>query len=175
MYSKLFKSLFEIILCTVFGVLMYISDIIMELLPNIHLLAMFIVTFTVVFRSRALISVYVYVFITGLTSGFALWWIPYLYVWTVLWVVAMLLPKRMSARPAIPVYMAVCALHGILFGVLYAPGQALLFGLDFKGMITWIIAGFPFDVVHGVSNLLAGSLVYPLCLCLKRMLKAVYK
>lgn len=175
MHSKIFKSLFEIILCTVFGVLMYISDIAMELLPNIHLLAMFIVTFTVVFRFKALISIYVYVFITGLTAGFSLWWVPYTYVWTVLWAVVMLLPQFKSPRVAIPVYMATCALHGILFGVLYAPAQALMFGLDFKGIVTWIIAGLPFDVIHSISNFFAGLLVYPLSIVLKKILSNVSK
>lgn len=173
MHSKIFKSLFEIILCTVFGVLMYISDIAMELLPNIHLLAMFIVTFTVVFRFKALISIYVYVFITGLTAGFSLWWVPYTYVWTVLWLIVMILPKFKSSNVAIPVYMITCALHGILFGVLYAPAQAIMFGLDFKGMVTWIIAGFPFDVVHGISNFFVAILIYPLIWILSKMLNSL--
>lgn len=49
-----------------------------------------------------------------------------------------------------------------LFGTLYAPAQALLFGLDFNGMITWIIAGLPWDAIHGVSNFLVGVLIAPL-------------
>ena len=60
------------------------------------------------------------------------------------------------------VYMAVCAGHGFLFGTLYAPAQALLFGLDFKGMLAWIVAGLPWDFVHGVSNFFCGVLIVPL-------------
>ena len=47
-------------------------------------------------------------------------------------------------------------------GVIYAPSQALLFGLDFNGMLTWIAAGFPFDVIHGISNFFCGILICPI-------------
>ena len=41
-----------------------------------------------------------------------------------------------------------------------APGPVPVFvGLNFKGMIAWIIAGLPWDAVHGTSNLIAGLLL----------------
>lgn len=151
------------------GTLMYGSKLLMEVLPNIHLLGMFIVTFTVVYRRKALIPIYVFVFLTGLFAGFSPWWVPYLYIWTVLWGIVMLLPKNMPKKVAVPVYMVTCALHGFLFGTLYAPAQALLFGLDWKGMIAWIVAGLPWDAVQGVSNFFAGALVVPLAALLKKI------
>ena len=143
------------------GALMYASKLFMDLLPNIHLLGVFIIAFTVVYRSKALYPIYVFVFITGLISGFATWWVPYLYIWTALWGLTMLLPKNMPTKVKPIVYMCVCALHGFLYGILYAPTQALLFGLDFKGMIAWIISGFPFDFIHGVSNFFCGLMICP--------------
>ncbi|MEG1742977.1 MAG: hypothetical protein RR246_02300 [Clostridia bacterium] len=100
-------------------------------------------------------------------AGFATWWIPYLYVWTVLWGMTMLLPKNISKKVAVPLYMVICALHGFLFGILYAPSQALFFGLTFQGMLAWIAAGFPFDIAHGISNFVVGALVMPLVAILK--------
>ena len=58
--------------------------------------------------------------------------------------------------------MVVCAAHGFLYGTLYAPAQALLYGLNFKGMIAWIVAGLPFDCLHGVSNFFCGMLILPI-------------
>ena len=130
------------------GALMYSTKIIMEVLPNVHLLGVFTVATTAVYRKKALYPIYVYVFINGFFSGFAMWWIPYLYIWTVLWGAVMLLPKNIPAKVKPIVYMTVCALHGFLFGTLYAPAQALLFGLDFKGMVAWIAAGLPWDFVY---------------------------
>lgn len=158
---------------TVFGMLgavMYISKILMEILPNIHLLGVFTIALTVVYRKKALFPIYTYVLINGLFSGFALWWIPYLYVWTVLWGVTMLLPKNMPQKIACPVYMVICGLHGIFFGTLYAPMQALLFGLNFKEMLAWIVAGIPWDIVHCVGNTVSGILVIPLVKLLKKHL-----
>lgn len=141
---------------------MYASKILMEFAPNIHLLGTFIVAFTVVYRKKALYPIYIYVLLIGMFNGFATWWIPYLYLWTVLWGVVMLLPTKISPKIQPLVYMAVCAAHGFLYGTLYAPAQALLYGLSFKGMIAWIIAGFPFDCIHGVSNFFCGILIVPI-------------
>ena len=74
----------------------------------------------------------------------------------------MLLPKNLPPKAAPIIYMVVCSLHGFIYGILYAPAQALMFGLDFKGMLAWIAAGFPFDITHGISNFLCGSLIVPL-------------
>lgn len=144
------------------GALMYISKVIMEFLPNVHLLGVFTVAFTVVYRKKALYPIYIYVLLNGIFAGFATWWIPYLYIWTVLWAATMLMPKNMPKKIAPIVYCVVCSLHGFLFGTLYAPAQAILFGLDFKGMIAWIIAGIPADTIHGISNLLCGILIMPI-------------
>ena len=155
------------------GALMYSTKIIMEVLPNVHLLGVFTVATTAVYRKKALYPIYVYVFINGFFSGFAMWWIPYLYIWTVLWGAVMLLPKNIPAKVKPIVYMTVCALHGFLFGTLYAPAQALLFGLDFKGMVAWIAAGLPWDFVHGVSNFICGTLICPIIAVLKRSEKYI--
>ena len=150
------------------GALMYASKALMELFPNVHLLGVFVIAFTVVYRKKALYPIYIYVFINGIVAGFATWWIPYLYIWTVLWGAAMLLPKKLPVKVKPLIYMILCAMHGFLFGTLYAPAQALLFGLDFKGMVAWIIAGLPWDFIHGVSNFFCGILICPIIALLSK-------
>lgn len=157
------------------GAIMYISKIITEPLPNVHLLGVFTVALTVVYRKKALYPIYIYVFINGFFSGFAAWWIPYLYIWTVLWGAVMLLPKKLPSKLLPIIYMIVCSLHGFLFGTLYAPAQALLFGLNLKETVAWIIAGLPWDCIHGVSNFFCGILIYPITLALRRAEKSVGK
>jgi len=149
--------------------LMFASKVIMDALPNIHLLGMFIMVYTRVYRVKALIPLYLFIFMTGLYGGFGLWWIPYLYIWAILWGVTMLLPRRMPRGVCAAVFPAVCCLFGLLYGVLYAPAQALLFGLDFHGMLAWIAAGLPFDLMHGIGNLFAGLLILPLSELLYRL------
>lgn len=159
----------QLVLFAMLGTLMYISKVLLEFLPNIHLLGAFTMVFTVVYRKRALIPVYVCVLLMGLLNGFATWWIPHLYLWAILWGVTMLLPRNMPVRVAVPVYMTVCALHGLCYGTLYAPSQALLYGLNFDQMIAWIITGLPWDAVHAAGNLVAGTLIVPLVRVLRRL------
>ena len=152
---------------------MYISKIVMEALPNVHLLGVLTMAYTLTYRKKALIPIYVYVMLNGLLAGFNMWWLPYTYLWTILWGITMLLPKNMPKKVSIFVYSAVCSLHGFAYGTLYAPAQALMFGLDFEGMVAWIVAGLPFDIIHGVSNLALGFLIVPLHEILKRLSRRV--
>ena len=152
------------------GALMFCSKIIMELLPNVHLLGMLTMVYTVAFRKKALIPIYIYVLINGLYAGFSAWWIPYIYIWTVLWLVTMLLPRKMPVRAAQIVYPIVCSLHGFAFGILYAPAQALIYGFNFSQTVAWVVSGFPFDLIHGISNIFTGMLVLPLASVLKRLM-----
>ena len=162
----------EMAVFSMLGALMYVSKVIMEWAPNIHLLGVFTIAFTVVYRAKALYPIYIYVLLNGMFSGFNAWWIPYLYLWTILWGITMLLPKKMPKPVAVVVYSVVNALHGYGFGILYAPAQALLFGLSLKGMIAWVIAGFPFDFIHGTSNLVCGLLIVPIVLILQKLEKS---
>ncbi len=161
----------DIVLFAALGTLMFVSKLIMEVLPNIHLLGMFTMAYTVVFRKKALIPIYVNVMLTGIYLGFSPWWVPYLYVWTVLWGITMLIPKSISPKTACVVYPLVCAFHGLIYGVLYAPAQSLLFGLNFEQTIAWIISGLSFDLLHTCGNFAAGVLVLPLSVLMKKLYK----
>ena len=84
----------EIAVFGMLGSLMYASKIALEFLPNVHLLGVFTISMTIVYRKKALYPIYLYVLLLGMFSGFAIWWIPHLYLWTVLWGATMLLPKN---------------------------------------------------------------------------------
>lgn len=158
----------ETVIFGMLGALMYASKFLMESFPNIHLLGVFVIAITVVYRKKALYPIYIYVFLNGLFAGFNMWWVPYLYIWTILWGATMLLPKNMPTKIKPIVYMILCALHGFLFGILYAPAQAIMFGLNFEGTLAWIAAGLPFDMIHGISNFFCGLLIMPIIAVLKK-------
>lgn len=173
--KKPLLSVTETAVFAMLGALMYCSKIIMEWAPNIHLLGMFTMTFTLAYRVKGLIPIYVYVLLNGIFAGFQPWWIPYLYIWAVLWGITMLLPKKMPAKTACIVYPIVCGLHGLAFGTLYAPAQALMFGFSFKQTLAWIAAGLPFDCIHAASNTAAGLLIMPLVTLLRKIDPNSYK
>ena len=172
MKKRPFLTLRELVLFGIFPAVICTAQIITAALPNIHLTGMFLMLMTRLFRTKALIPLYVYVFLMGLINGFNVWWIPYLYVWTVLWGLTMLIPKKIPDKWAAIVYPVVCALHGFAYGLLYAPAQALLFGYNFEQTIAWILSGIPFDALHGVGNFVAGMLILPLLKALQRCTEA---
>ena len=171
MRSEKYKKLVDLLVFTMLGVILLISKLLMEALPNFHLIGTLITTYTIVYRKDALKPIYIFVMLFGLVYSFGIWWIPYLYIWTILWAMIMLLPKNMKPQVAVPVYMLVSGLHGLLYGTLYAPAQALLYGYDFKTMVAWIIAGLPFDAMHCVGNVVLGLLIIPIATALRKFHK----
>ena len=165
-------SVFEMCVYAMLATLMLLSKLLLEALPNVHLLGTLTMVYALALRWRGLIPLYLYVFLNGLIAGFNLWWVPYLYIWTLLFLLTMALPKRMGRRAAFIVHPVVCSLHGFAYGTLYAPAQALMFGFDFEQTVAWIVAGIPFDLIHGVSNFAVGFLVLPLSQALKRLMRA---
>ena len=159
----------EMCIFAMLGSVMFASKVIMEALPNIHLLGMLTVTYTLVYRKKALIPIYLYVVLNGLFSGFNFWWLPYTYIWTILWGIIMLLPRNIPRKVQFILYPLICAIHGFAFGILYSPAQALMFGLTFKQTVAWVISGIPFDLIHGFSNLVVGFLILPLSELLTRL------
>jgi len=165
------RKLKELVIFAVLGAIMFISHVVLIGLPNIGFIGLFIAAFTLTYRVRALIPIYVYVMLYGLFYGF-LTWIPYLFVWLPLWGIFMLIGKAsLPVKVQIPVYMILCALHGLSFGTLYAPFTVLIFGIPFtfQAMLAWIIAGFPYDIAHATGNLAAGVLIVPLTELLKKL------
>ena len=171
MRSEKYKKLVDLLVFTMLGVIMLISKLLMEALPNFHLIGTLITAYTIVYRKDALKPIYIFVMLFGLVYSFGIWWIPYLYIWTILWAMVMLLPKNMKPKVAVPVYMIISGLHGLLYGTLYAPAQALLYGYDFKTMVAWIIAGLPFDAMHAVGNVVLGLLIVPIATALRKFHK----
>ncbi len=165
------RHVLEMCIFAMLGALMFCSKFAMNVLPNIHPVSMFVITFTLVFRAKALIPLYICVFLIGIVEGMGLWWFPYLYIWTILWALAMLIP-RLTPRWLLSIICPVlCALHGFAFGILYAPAQALMFGLNFEQTLAWIASGLWFDVFHGIGNFVIGLLIVPLSQLLMRLLK----
>ena len=141
------------------GSIMFISDILMEFLPNVHIVGVLVVVYTIVYRWGALLPIYVYVLLNGLYSGFGIWWLAYLYIWTVLWGLVMLIPRRLPRGIKTVLYIIAVTAHGFLFGVLYMPVQYILIP-NIKSLWMWVSFGFiTADIYHGIGNCVFGVLL----------------
>ena len=56
----------EIAIFAMLGAIMFVSKVIMEGLPNIHLLGTLVIAYTITYRAKALFPIYAYVFANGL-------------------------------------------------------------------------------------------------------------
>ena len=160
----------EIAIYAMLGALMAVSDLIMNVLPNVHICSVLIVIYTLVYRAKALFPIYVYVFLIGFFEGFGLWWIPYLYIWPILWLMVMLIPKKMPKWLAPIVYAVVCGIHGFGFGFLYAPAQMLFFHYTWEQTMIWWKFGFIYaDIPHGIGNLVGSVMIVPLSALIRKL------
>lgn len=137
-------------------------------LPNIELVSLLVILYTLEFPRLALRAVYTYVFVYGLLNGFGIWWFPQLYVWALLAGAAWLLRGWDSAL----LWALVSGLFGLAYGALYALSYGAMNGP--AAGVAWWIAGIPFDLLHGAGNfLVALALFRPLRLCLRRARQAL--
>lgn len=160
----------EITVFAMLSAVMFASKVVMEGIPNVHLLGTLVVAFTLTYRAKALFPIYGYVFVNGIWEGFSPFgWLPELYLWLILWGAVMLLPKKIPALIAPIIYMLISALHGLSFGVFYAPVYALFSGMGWDRVWLWVAAGLPFDLIHGIGNFVLGTLILPISMLLKKL------
>ena len=164
--SKPRKILFEWILLSILGALMFVGKLILSPLANIEPVTLLIMVITTCFGWKALYSVYIYVSLEILFYGIGIWNVMYLYVWAVLVLIVML--TRRFADPLINAIIA--AFFGLFFGILCSPPYFVTLGV--AGAVGWIINGIPYDIIHAVSNFLFVFLAFsPLLKVLKKALK----
>ena len=172
--KKALLTIYEIAVFGMLGALMMVSDILMNIIPNVHLVGVMIVVATLVYRRKALFPIYVYVLLIGLYEGMGMWWLPYLYVWTILWGMVMLLPRRMPKWLAPVVYALVCGLHGFAFGLLWIPSQMVFMSFTLEQAMMWWMGGFlTADIPHGIGNLVGSTLVVPLVTLIRKLDKRI--
>lgn len=162
MKNKTFLSTYELVLFSALTALLFLLDIVLEVAMNVELVSMLVATYTLVFRKKALIILYLYVALYLILFGFGVYNLAYLYIWLVLWGAFMLLPTKGHRAFRTVLYALVSALFGFAFGALYMPAWAVAFSLDAKGILAWWIAGVPADIIHAAGNFAFGFLILPL-------------
>ena len=117
-------------------------------LPNIELVSLLVILYTLEYPRLAVPAVYTYVFVYGLLNGFGIWWFPQLYIWAVL----MLFARLMRQNRSVLLWALLSGLFGLCYGALYAVSYAVMNGGIAAG-VAWWVTGIPFDLLHGAGNL----------------------
>lgn len=144
-----------IVLSGVLGAVMLVCQIALAPLPNIELVSLLTILFTLALGRYVAYSLAVFVLLEGLIYGFGLWWFSYLYIWAILAAAAYLF-RKMESRLG---WALLCGFFGLFFGTLTAVPIFLISG--FATGVAYIISGIPFDLMHAAGNFLLALLLLP--------------
>ena len=134
-------SIYDLVLQALLGAILLAVQVALAPLPNIELVSLLCLVYTLVYGKRALLSIYTFVLLEGLVYGFGLWWVMYLYVWAILWGIVMLLRRNRS----VILWCLVLGLYGLFFGALCA--IPYLFAAEWAPRCP-VDQRHPFDIAH---------------------------
>lgn len=157
-------SVRDLVLIALLGALLLAVQVALAVIPNVELVSLLVIVYTLVFRAKVIPMIYIFAVLEGLIYGFGIWWIMYLYVWTLLAGVTYLFRKMETTVG----WAILSAAFGLLFGLLCS--IPYLFVGGFSMMLAWWASGLLFDVLHCVGNFVVCLLLYkPLLRVLQKL------
>lgn len=144
----------DIVLIGILSAILFVVQITFSFIPNVELVSLLILLFSQIYKKKTLYIIYTFVMLEGFLYGFGLWWINYLYVWTILYFLVMLFQKERS----FVFWSILSGLYGLFFGALCSIPYFIMGGIP-SGLAYWI-SGIPFDITHGISNFIVTLFLY---------------
>ncbi|WP_242974301.1 hypothetical protein [Lacrimispora amygdalina] len=136
--------------------LLFISQVSLSWLPNVELVSLFLILYSLVFGRHVWIILYVFVLLEGLFWGIGMWWFSYLYVWALVPASVFLLYKKHCPSPVSAALLA--GTFGMLFGLFSSLPAVLTGGLT--AAFVWWTAGIPYDILHGMGNFIISLILF---------------
>lgn len=132
----------------------FAAQVAMGFLPNIELVTLLFILYTLVLGRKVFLIIYVFVFLEGIFYGFGLWWVNYLYVWTVQSIVTLMLRKQTSVF----FWSILSGFYGISFGALCAIPYFFMGGPS-SAFAYWV-SGIAYDIPHCIGNVIVCLLLF---------------
>lgn len=164
----------DIVIIGMLGALLITVQVGLAFIPNIELVSLLIIVYTLNLRKKALFIITIFIFLEGILYGFGLWWINYLYIWFILFFITMIFHTIRSSF----VWALISGAYGLFFGALCSipyffiglSNGSLLDG--FHMAFAYWISGIPYDIPHGIGNfVLALILLKPLNMIMNLSMK----
>jgi len=152
----------DIVIVGMLSALLIAVQVILNFLPNIELVTLLIILFSLLFHRKALFIIITFVLLEGFIYGFSLWWINYCYVWFILYIITRLLKNEHSAFH----WAMVAGIYGLSFGALCSIPYLFIgwfhgtFLTGIQSAFAYWITGIPFDITHGISNFFLALFLY---------------
>lgn len=132
----------------------FAAQVAMGFLPNIELVTLLFILYTLVLGKKVFLIIYVFVFLEGIFYGFGLWWVNYLYIWTVQSIVTLILRKQTSVF----FWSILSGFYGISFGALCAIPYFFMGGPS-SAFAYWV-SGIAYDIPHCIGNVIVCLLLF---------------
>lgn len=156
----------ELVLMGILTALVFMGQVFMGFLPNIEIVTLLFILYTLVFGKKVFLMIYVFVFLEGFFYGFGIWWASYLYIWSIQALVTLFFRKQKS----VVFWSVLSGFFGLFFGLM--TGIPYLFTGGLKAAAAYWVSGALMDIVHCIGNVVVCFLLFkPLRLVLE---KAVY-
>ena len=140
--------------------LLFTGQVVMSFLPNLEIVSLLIILYTIFFGKKVFWMIYGFVFLEGFLYGFGMWWFQYLYIWSILAMVVLLLRHNTSAL----FWSIISGFFGLSFGALCT--LPYLFTGGPAAAFSYWVSGLGFDLTHCIGNVV-------LCLVLFKPLYAL--
>lgn len=150
----------DLIVMAIMTAIVLVGQVAMGFLPNIEIVTLLFILYTLVLGSKVFVIIYAFVLLEGLVYGFGIWWLNYLYVWTVQAMITLFFRKQTGTL----FWCVVSGIYGLTFGTLCSIPYFFINGP--AGGLAYIVSGIPFDITHCIGNVV-------ICLALFKPLKYI--
>ena len=136
----------DLVVIAMMAAILFVAQVALSFIPNIELVTLLIMIYTLVMGRKTIFAIYVFALLEGLFYGFGIWWIMYLYVWTILYFVVSIFGKQEGVLG----WGLIGGFFGLFFGTLCSIPYFFIGGIG--AGLAWWGAGLLYDVLHGVGN-----------------------
>lgn len=163
-------SVKDIVIIGMLSALLVVVQVALSGLFNVELVSLLIIIYTINFKKKTFYIIYVFALIEGIIYGFGIWWIMYLYVWTILSLITIIWKSVNSC-----VFWAfLSGIYGLIFGALCSIPYFFIGGLS--GAVAYWVNGIPADIIHAISNFIIALLLFkPINLAFQKVKKVHYQ
>ncbi|MCR4595217.1 MAG: hypothetical protein K5673_00395 [Lachnospiraceae bacterium] len=166
--TKEHKKIFSVLDIATIGVMAALLEVVkvaLQAVPNVELVTLFIIVFTLYLGPKSLIAVWGFVGMECAVYGLGLWTVMYVYVWPILVLITCLLGKHRSSQWP---FVVLASMFGLFFGAMCSIPYFFMGG--YATALAWWVAGIPFDILHGVTNFIGAAVLFtPLMKALDRI------
>ena len=144
----------ELVVMGVLTAIVFVGQIAMGFLPNIEVVTLLFIIYTLVFGKKVFFMIYAFAILEGFFYGFGMWWINYMYVWSIQAVITLLFRKQDS----VVFWSILSGFYGISFGALCAIPYLFMGGIS--AAFAYWVAGVAYDITHCIGNVIICLVLY---------------